>query len=335
MKFPFRYCLITFQIAFLNIFSSGQDVGFSQFYSNPLYLNPSFSGTLGVPRVNFQYRDQWHAFKNAFTTYSASFDFPVEKLRGGLGFNIIKDSKANNMLNSLQADLIYSSFISLSRYLTLSGSIEAGFHQNTLDWNGLIFPDNLDPYFGQHGITAETPVSDPRYQFVDFSTGVLIFNSNMFGGLAVHHLAQPAQSYYRGNDEGDVLKRKYTLHFGARIPVFIQGHWRKKFDLSPQFVGMLQGQFWQFNYGLLANLKGMTGGVWFRQDLTFNYDSFIFLIGYMKKKWHFTYSYDWTISGLSGQSGGTSEFSLGFLLKDFTKETAFPFYRPYIDYIGE
>ena len=331
MKFRVKYWVLwsCFFIQWCHL--SAQDAGFSQFYSNPLYLNPAFAGTLDVPRLNFQYRDQWQSFPEAYTTYSAAFDFPVEKLHGGVGINIVNDSKANGLLNSLQADLIYSSFIKISRYYTLSGSIEAGFHQNSLDWNSLVFPDNLDAYFGHHRTSAETPVADPKYQFVDFAAGVLVYGQRMFGGLAVHHLTRPAQSYYEGQEEGDVLNRKYTLHYGIRIPVFIFGHWRKKFDVSPQLVAIQQGRFMQFNYGLLANYRGFTIGTWFRQDLAFNYDSFIFLMGYMRKRWHFTYSYDYTVSGLNGLSGGTSEFSVGFLLKDLIKITAFPFYRPYED----
>jgi type IX secretion system PorP/SprF family membrane protein len=326
-----KYWLVLFFLLLGSGDLYAQDAGFSQFYANPLYLNPAFAGTLDVPRINFHYRNQWQNFPTAFTTYSASFDFPVKKLRGGLGFNFLNDKIAGGLLNSFQADVIYTSFIKLNQYYTLSGSIEAGFHQNSLDWNGLVFPDNLDPYYGQHGITKETPITDPRYQYIDFATGVLIYGQRMFAGLAVHHLTRPAQSYYQGQEEGDVLNRKYSLHFGIRVPVYIFGHWRKKFDISPQIVAMQQGRFTQFNYGLLANLKGFTVGSWFRQDLTFNYDSFIFLVGYMRKRWHFTYSYDWTVSGLSGKSGGTSEFSVGFLLKDLTTVTAFPFYRPYED----
>jgi type IX secretion system PorP/SprF family membrane protein len=314
---------------------SAQDVGFSQFYSNPLYLNPAFSGTLGVPRINMQYRDQWHALPNAFVTQSASFDIPSEKLKGGIGINLIKDSQANDLLTSYQADLIYSSIFKLTDDLYFSGAIQAGYHQNSLDWNGLVFADNLDPSTGNHGITAETPVNDPTYHFFDFATGIIIYGEKVFAGIAVHHLSQPSQSWYDGTDAGSLLKRKYTLHFGTRIPVFVHGHWRKTFDLSPQVVLMQQGSYRQFNYGMLANYRGFTAGTWLRQDLTFKYDAVIFLLGFMKKRWHFTYSYDFTVSGLGAQSGGTSEISLSFLLKDFTLQTAFPFYRPYHDYMGE
>ncbi len=318
----------------LAVTSSAQDAGFSQFYSNPLYLNPAFSGTLGVPRINLQYRDQWHGLPDAYVTQSVAFDTPVEKLRGGIGLNLVRDAQANGLLTTLQADFVYTSIFRLTKNLWFSGAIQAGYHQNRLDWNGLVFADNVDPYSGNHLPTAETPPGDPEYHFADFSTGVLVFGEKMFAGVAVHHLAQPSLSWYQEVDTSR-LYRKYTLHFGTRIPIHGHGHWRKTFDLSPQVVLMQQGNFRQFNYGMLANYRGVTGGVWLRQDLTFHYDALIFLVGYMKKRWHFTYSYDFTISGLGAQSGGTSEISLSFLLKDFTLQTAFPFYRPYHDYIGE
>jgi type IX secretion system PorP/SprF family membrane protein len=312
-----------------------QDPGFSQFYSNPLYLNPAFTGTLGVPRINLQYRDQWHALPNAYVTQSVSFDIPSEKLKGGIGINLIQDAQAANLLKTFQADLIYSSIFKLTEGVYFSGALEAGYHQNSLDWNNLIFADNLNKYTGEHGITAETPIDDPNFHYFDFSTGIMVYGEKLFAGLAVHHLAQPSVSWYKGSDDGSLLHRKYTLHFGTRIPIFVHGHWRKTFDLSPQVVLMQQGTYRQFNYGMLANYHGFTAGTWLRQDLTFKYDALVFLLGFMKKRWHITYSYDFTVSGLGAQSGGTSEISLSFLLKDFTRQTAFPFYQPYHDYIGE
>lgn len=312
-----------------------QDAAFSQFYSNPLYLNPAFTGTLAVPRINLQYRDQWHAFKNAYTTQSASFDTPVERLRGGLGLNFIKDAQANNLLRSQQINLIYSSIFQMTDDLWFSGALQAGYQHHSLDWGSLVFPDNLDPYSGTHTLTAEIPITDPEMHFFDFATGILVFGERMFAGIAAHHLSTPEQSWYRDDERRSVLKRRFSLHFGTRIPVHVQGSYRKTFDLMPQVVLMNQGDFRQFNYGLLANMKGFTAGTWFRQDFTFHYDALILLVGYMKKRWHFTYSYDFTVSGIGAQSGGTSEISLGFLLKDFTRQTAFPFYTPYKDYIGE
>lgn len=334
MKNWFQHSLIVFLFLFLPEIVPAQDVSFSQFYSNPIYLNPAFSGTLGVPRINLQYRQQWHSLVNAYVSQSLSIDFPVKILRGGVGVQFIKDSQADDILITKQFNAIYSAIINVGEDMQLSGAIQAGVNENSIEWDRLIFSDNLDPYFGNHGISSESVIADPKYRFFDFASGVILFNDYFFSGLALHHLSEPDYNWYNGNMNQNKIFRKYTLHSGSRIPVHFKGSWRKSFDAMPQIAFMKQGRFWQFNYGFLANLKGFTAGVWLRQDQRFDYESVILLAGYMKKRWHFTYSYDIAISGLAGHSGGTSEFSVGFLLKDFSKNLPFPFYSPYEDVLG-
>lgn len=312
-----------------------QDVSFSQFYSNPLYLNPAFAGSVGVPRVALQYRNQWQGFGNAFSTYSVAFDTPVDKLQGGIGLNVLNDAQAGSILNSLQINLSYSVFIQLSKEYRLHGGIQAGFNQNSLKTNELVFADNVDPNYGNHGISAElASLADPNFSYVDFSTGVLVYGRRMFYGIAVHHLTEPNQSFYSGQQDVSKLDRKYTAHFGARIPIYRHGHLRKKFDISPQLIVQKQGPFQQINYGLFATKLGFTGGTWFRQNFGLRYDAVIFLVGYVKKNWQFTYSYDWTVSGLWGDTGGTSEISLAFLLKSIDKKRNMPFFIKYEEEFG-
>jgi type IX secretion system PorP/SprF family membrane protein len=305
----------------------GQDVSFSQFYSNPLYLNPAFAGSINVPRVAMQYRNQWPGFNNAYKTYCLGFDLPVEVLQGGAGILLMNDAQANSALNMFQADIMYSKFIRLNKKFNLRGALQAGLHQNSLVWSKLVFPDNIDPDFGNNGISQETPIADPNYLFLDVSSGILLYSESMFLGIAGHHLNEPKQSYYQGQEKVGVLNRKFTLHFGANFDIFRQGHLRKKFDLSPQVIIQNQGSFLQFNYGFFVNRRGLTAGVWLRQNLSLDYDALIFLVGFMKDRWQMTYSYDWTISGLAGLTGGTSEITLSFLLKNPNKESSYPFYR--------
>jgi len=312
-----------------------QDISFSQFYANPLYLNPAFSGSVGVPRVALQYRNQWSGFNNAFTTYSAAFDMPVQKLQGGIGGYILNDAQADGILNTLQFNLSYSVFIQLSENYRLHGALQAGFNQNSLNTDKLIFADNLDPYYGNHGSSAElATLTDPNYSFVDFSSGVLMYSKRLFYGIAVHHLTEPNQSFYSGNEDVAKLDRKYTAHFGAMLPVYLYGHNRKKFDISPQLIVQSQGQFRQFNYGIFATKYGLTAGTWFRQNFGFRYDAVIFMVGFMKKSWQFNYSYDFTISGLRADSGGTSEVSLTFLLNTSAKSKFLPFFNQYEEEFG-
>ena len=62
-----------------------QDPQFSQFYSNYLYLAPSFAGLTDKNRIAFNYRNQWPEITHGFQTYSVSFDKYLEKFRSGLG----------------------------------------------------------------------------------------------------------------------------------------------------------------------------------------------------------------------------------------------------------
>ncbi len=318
------------------MFVRAQDVSFSQFYSNPLYLNPAFAGTIGVPRVALQYRSQWHAFDNAYNTYSAAIDMPVEKLRGGLGFYFINDAQANGALNLLQLNASYAVNVQLSNNYFLNGGFQVGYHQNSLNADELVFADNLDVNFGSHGVSGEMAyLTDPNYSYVDLSTGVLVYSQRLFLGLAAHHLNEPNQSFINGAESDVKLNRKYSAHFGARLPVYLYGHQRKKFDISPQIILQKQGEFNQINYGLLAAKRGLAVGTWFRQNFGMRYDAVIFLVGIVRKRWQFTYTYDMTVSGLWGDSGGTSEVSLAFLLREIKKGKSLPFYDKYEEEFGE
>ena len=47
-----------------------QDVHFSQFYANPLYLNPAFAGSRICPRIITNFREQWPSVTGDFMSYS-------------------------------------------------------------------------------------------------------------------------------------------------------------------------------------------------------------------------------------------------------------------------
>ena len=77
--------------------ADAQDVHFSQFGQTPQLINPGATGVFdGNVRGILNYRTQWGAFGNPYTTYAASVDMPIAKGNGqnayfGLGANFYKD----------------------------------------------------------------------------------------------------------------------------------------------------------------------------------------------------------------------------------------------------
>ena len=65
-------CLIVFVA--IGYKAKAQDPAFSQFFANPLYLNPAMAGTDICPRLSLNHRNQWPGIGKTYVTYSASYD---------------------------------------------------------------------------------------------------------------------------------------------------------------------------------------------------------------------------------------------------------------------
>jgi len=70
-----------------------QDPQFTQFYANPIYLNPAFAGSNGCPRFAMNYRNQWPSLSGNYVTYSASYDQYFKNINGGIGVIGMHDHK--------------------------------------------------------------------------------------------------------------------------------------------------------------------------------------------------------------------------------------------------
>ena len=101
--------IVTIVLAFAGMRIQAQDALFSQYYANPLYLNPAFAGTNVCPRLAFHFRDQWPSAPGTFMTYSASYDEHFDKLSGGVGVLLMGDRAGEGgIINTYTASAMYS-----------------------------------------------------------------------------------------------------------------------------------------------------------------------------------------------------------------------------------
>ncbi|MFH2143950.1 MAG: PorP/SprF family type IX secretion system membrane protein [Bacteroidota bacterium] len=290
-----------------------QDPGFSQFYSNRLYLNPTYAGEEGCYRLMLNYRNQWPSLGSTYVTYSASVDKFVEKVHGGLGLLIFHDTEGDGAFNTTCISGMYTYTIKIKRKFYIKSGFQVSYFQKRLNMD-FVFPDMIDPLYGVIYRSNEPLVQ--KYNcintgFVDFSAGGIAFVENSFFGFAVHHLTEHEESF-RNNSEA-VLPRKYTLHFGTNIPVKGLRLRKDDFFLSPNVLFQQQRDFQQLNYGFYATRKSLVAGIMLRQNFKFNFDSFIMTLGYSVSDMKFGYSYDLTVSRLCNQTLGAHEISFSYV----------------------
>jgi len=290
-----------------------QDQHYSQFYANPLYLNPSLAGANLCPRLLFNYRNQWPSLPNSYKNYSCSFDSYFKAISGGAGVLFNNDKAGDGNLSNNRISFIYAYKLKISHNTYLQTGFEGTYSQYSIDWNNFVFGDMIDMNSGMvnQNSTGEAPPSKTSLGIADFSTGFVInVNKFYYAGLAVHHLSEPQISFYPGSSD-NTLFRKYTFHAGASIDLTNNAYktdYSKGLIFSPNILYQQQKNARQFAVGLYLNKFPFVGGIWIRNNFV-NFDALIALIGIQHKNIKFGYSYDLTISRIGNVSGGAHEVS--------------------------
>ncbi|MCR5066365.1 MAG: PorP/SprF family type IX secretion system membrane protein [Bacteroidales bacterium] len=295
--------------------ASAQDVIFSQFYANPLYMNPAFAGSKVCPRISLNYRSQWPSLVSAFTTVSASYDQYVDPLHGGIGAIIMTDRQGDHgALQTSSLAVMYAFRFQLARELWVNAGLKAGIVNTSLNWNELRFPDMIDRVMGFTGMTSAQMPEKTNKWYLDFDAGIMMYGSSWYAGFAASHLTQPSNGFYGVTE----LPIKLTANAGVLINIAEEARRTSSLGLgtpvlSPNFIYQYQAGFHYFNYGLYLDWMPFLVGVWFRNGLE-NADAFIFQVGFQQDYFKVGYSYDVTVSKLSNNTSGAHEISIGILL---------------------
>ena len=281
-----------------------QDPTFTQFYANPIYLNPALAGSTGCPRVAMNYRNEWPQLTGNYVTYSLAYDSYVKNIYGGLGFIATHDQQGRGTISTTMLGAIYSYNLRVNRKFSMMFGARAAYYQKYLDWSKLTFGDMIDPRRGFIYQTGDVPRGNGKRGFFDASAGIVGYTEYFYFGVAAHHLNRPDESMILGSSR---LPMRFTGHAGANIKLG-----RNKFSNStsimPNIIYQYQNGFQELNIGTYIKYENFTAGAWYR-----NRDAFILCLGISTPKFKVGYSYDITVSKLgNGVSGGSHEVSLGF-----------------------
>lgn len=318
------YCLL------LTVDLKAQDPQYSQYYAAPLYLNPAFAGSEGLPRAGFNYRNQWPGLQAQFTTFSAFIDTYLPDYNSGIGLMVMSDTEGAAKLRSTTIAALYSYELRISEGIYFRPGFRGSYIRREIGfWDQLIFANQIDPnnIFGPT-LPGDIPNLGEPVNLLSLSAGGLLFTENFWFGFAADHLNEPNQSFI---DAGNISKlpAKYSIHTGVKIPLGTGGYRRDfthQFEqryLVPTLNYKRQGPFEQLDLGAYLYMEPLILGLWYRGlpyrpvEQQSNRDAIVLMAGVnLLSGVNIGYSFDYTVSRLGIQSGGAHEISVSFLLGD-------------------
>jgi type IX secretion system PorP/SprF family membrane protein len=287
----------------------GVDPQFTQFYSVPLYLGPSFAGATQQHRLSGTIRQQWAAIPGAFSTYALAYDQSFSKYNSGLGLIFMRDVSGSGRLGTSYASILYSYDFVLFNTFHIRPGLSFIYSMYSLDFSKLKFSDQIGPYSSNPNTKVLAPTDENRGN-VDGSASSLFYTDKIWVGFTVDHLLKPNLSFY-GDQAFTPIK--ITFYGGAKI--ISKGRLLKPVDetVSLAYLAKYQGDALMLDLGLYWFNSPIVFGAWYRGIPLYNSnrgDAVAFLVGLKKYDFSLAYSYDFTISRLINSTRGSHEISL-------------------------
>ncbi|HMI03171.1 MAG TPA: PorP/SprF family type IX secretion system membrane protein [Pedobacter sp.] len=301
--------------------SYAQDHIYSQFFNAPVYLNPALTGQFdGDIRMNLIYRNQWSGLSGDLSYISASADLNIPKFGGGVGLLFTRSSEGTAYLTKNNMAATYSYSVGGDE-LVASFGIQAGFTNRRIDWDKLVFSDQIDMRLGYiPGSISSAQIPDVSSKFYfDAGGGINIVYRNFMIGTAIHHINKPDESFTGAQAK---LPMAITGNASFRVPLTPANSYNAADGayLIPSVVYYKQAQASSLSAGIQFKYRSINTGLWYRSSgkgspdavvVSFMFD--IFTGSRNGEKLRLGISHDATTSKINyTNTSGTTEGSVSF-----------------------
>ena len=299
-----------------------QDLHFSQFFNNPLTVNPANTGFIPDAdyRLGASYRNQYSSIlAEPYKTFSVYGD--AQLLRNqiqngwlGVGGFIMSDVAGSG---GLRATKIYGSLAyhqMLGNSSLLSAGFNLGWANKRIDQSKLKFPDQFDGKFFDGRTPTSVVLANNSVSYFDMQAGLnyaYFPNENVYinAGYSIHHVNQPTETFFSDNMDSSRISLRHIGFIDALLKV------NDRVIINPNVYYTNQAKASEFMLGLNANYnlsgaggeKQLLAGLYYRST-----DAIIPMVGFELNHIRFTFSYDATTSALKNYNNmqGASEFNV-------------------------
>ncbi len=291
---------------------NAQDMHFTQFYANPLYLNPAFTGANACSRVGLTYRNQWPGIKKTYSSYMLSADHFLPHYNLGVGMLVANDVAGTGALKTTLINPSIAYEAKLSRDFGMRFGLQPGVTMKSINFNQLTFGDQLAT-----GNSTSVESQKPNRVYFDMGAGILCYTSKFWGGLSIAHFNQSNESLL--DNEDAIRPLKISIHTGAKFLINEDDKVMPLKSITPAIHYRHQQKFDQLDIGLYYGQGVINLGLWYRGIPVKrylpnypNHDAIAIILGAKTDRFNVGYSYDITISKLANVTSGAHELNISY-----------------------
>jgi type IX secretion system PorP/SprF family membrane protein len=181
-----------------------QDPGYTQYFFNPLNINPGYAGTREAISGTLVYRNQWAAMDGSPISQSMTIHGQVPRSKVGLGLQIFNDQAGPVKNTGIQGTYAYH--IPIGKFKLAMG-VQGSLTDMRIDGSKVVVVDKTDGSFTNN--TAS-------YLIPDAGFGLYLYRDRFYAGASVTHLLEPRFGMPDANTPYSAkLSRNYYLTTGV------------------------------------------------------------------------------------------------------------------------
>ncbi len=303
--------LFTLLIMLTPFFIKAQDARFSQYFNNPLILNPALAGN-GIENIRLTaiYRNQWAGMGTPFTTQGFAVDKVVNRI--GLGAAITRNGAGESSIRTINfvGNISYHLPLDANKNNILSAGLQVGIINKSFDPSKLTFDNQYNPDAGYDpNIASGEEFSSTNITRPDVNGGLMWqrgwLNKELFFkpflGVTLSHITKPDETFIT---DATKIHMKQTLYGGAGFML------NPELEIKPSVMLLNQGPHKETTFGTLAsyqldNKNAIQLGAYHRMN-----DAVIAYAGYQMNLLLVGMSYDINTSELSTSGKGNNAFEI-------------------------
>ena len=282
LKFIASCAIVIVLSCILGLQGKAQDPVFSQPYLAPVSLNPAATGAGEYDlRVSAIYRRHWWTIPSQMNYMAFSIDKFIPKISSGIGLLATRSNEGYLKKTGLYATYAYTVCAGTASAADnggmpkwfWTGGLQFGLSQTRIDYNKLVFADELDIGGVIPGsYSAADPAINSGKLFPDFSAGTffnysLNENSRLLAGFSAHHINRPDESL---TATGDTVRSQLPVRWGGNL-MYTFTNPERVWSYSLAVLGYRQAQNNSYQAGIevTQNEFDVSLGLWYRGSVNF------------------------------------------------------------------